>query len=59
LTLLDELGRTAVGIVTALGLEASAEDGLELARTVEIELQRGLVQTAVCTALYGNLEAPR
>ncbi|WP_437743776.1 hypothetical protein WMF39_01495 [Sorangium sp. So ce1504] len=53
LALLDALGGRATSIVSALplgDLDQEARD--ELARTVEIELQRGVVQTAVCAALY-------
>ncbi len=57
LELLDDLGAHAVNIVKKLEIDPGQEAGQELARTVEIELQRGLVQTAVCTALYADLEA--
>ncbi|WP_437600240.1 hypothetical protein WMF28_01605 [Sorangium sp. So ce590] len=53
LALLDALGGRATNIVSALppgNLDQEARD--DLARTVEIELQRGVVQTAVCAALY-------
>lgn len=53
LALLDALGGRATSIVSALPLGDFDQEGRdELARTVEIELQRGVVQTAVCAALY-------
>ncbi len=58
LTLLDELGGRAAVIVAPLPIK-DEEDRHDLARSVEIELQRGVVQTAVCAALYANPEASR
>jgi len=53
LALLDGLAARAVSIVSALPLGDLDQEGRdELARTVEIELQRGVVQTAVCAAIY-------
>ena len=60
LELLEKLGGRAATIVKTLAPAGLAEeDQRELARSVEIELQRGLVQTAVCAALYGNMEATK
>jgi len=52
LGLLNELGKHATDIAEALWDGAPQDEQAELARTVEIELQRGVVQTAVCAALY-------
>ncbi len=59
LKLLEDLGGRASLIVENAKIEGSAEDRRDLARGVEIELQRGVVQTAVCAALYAGIgEAP-
>lgn len=55
LALLDDLPAQSAEIVRDLpSTLGEATSSGELARTVEIELQRGLVQTAVCAALYGR-----
>jgi hypothetical protein len=57
LHLLERLDGRAAGIVKKLAIDGSDDEQSELARIVEIELQRGVVQTAVCAALYGEPEA--
>lgn len=53
LGILDALGGRATRIVSALPLDNLDQEARDdLARIVEIELQRGVVQTAVCAALY-------
>lgn len=54
LNLLDELGAHAASIVQRAAVDGTDDERAELARTVEIELQRGVVQTAVCAALYSD-----
>lgn len=56
--LLDDLRSHAITVVTTLEIDTTDEKGKELSRTLEIELQRGVIQTAVCAALYGDLGAP-
>lgn len=54
LALLDDLAGRSTEIARVLPHGGTDEDGRELARSIEIELQRGVVQTAVCAALYGG-----
>ncbi len=57
LKLIDSLPDRARSIVKELALNASTDVQHELARITEIDLQRGVVETVVCTALYsGNME---
>lgn len=52
LQLLDDLVGVSLEVVEELKHDGAEEERRELARTVELELQRGLVQTAVCSALW-------
>lgn len=55
LQLLEALPGRAAIVVENAKIKGSPEERRELARGVEIDLQRGVVQTAVCAALYAGI----
>ncbi len=55
LQFVEQLGSRAKAIVERAQMAGTPEHKADLAREVEIELQRGVVQTAVCTALYAGV----
>lgn len=55
LACVEKLGGRASAVAAKSKLKGSDEDINELARFIELELQRGVVQTSVCTALYASV----
>lgn len=57
LELVEQLSSRAATVTQKLRLAGSTDELTDVVRFVEIELQRGVVQTAVCAALYADLGA--